>query len=103
MPCEEFNRKELALQPIALGTSGNEVAEGMRTAVRQGVHMVESCSRELERLGAIDAAPAAITHRGALDRVFVVGCRQPAWTTGMRRCMWTKDSVIMPSGQFHLA
>jgi hypothetical protein len=102
MSREELSRQQLAFEAIAVATRGDEVAERVRAAVRQRVHVVESGVREIEASGAVDTAPAAVAHRGALNGVFLVGGRQPAVTTRMGGDAWTKDAVIMPSGQFHL-
>jgi hypothetical protein len=99
---EEFNRQQLALEPVALAARGNEVAERVRSAMGQRIDMVESGVRELERGSAVHAAPAAIAHRGAFNRVLVVGGRDGPWTARVGGGVRTKSSVIVPSGQFHL-
>jgi hypothetical protein len=39
----------------------------MRSAVRQGIHMIDRGEIDIEESAAIDAAAAAIAHRGAFQ------------------------------------
>src|SRR5205085_9274219 len=88
---------------VTADARGDKVAESVRPAMRQRVDMVESGVAEIERLRAVHAAPTAVAHGGALNRVLVLGCRETAWTRLMGGVAGTQDSVIVPSGQFHIA
>jgi hypothetical protein len=69
--CEKRVREEVALQPVTVRARKNDVAGVMHAAVRQRIHVIESRSFEVEGRSAVDAAPAAVAHRGALDRALV--------------------------------
>src|SRR5262245_35674150 len=64
---EELVRKEIALQRVAALTREDDVAGVVGTAVRERVYVIERGRLELERRGAIDAAPSAVAHGRALD------------------------------------
>jgi hypothetical protein len=103
MPHEKHDREEFALEAVTGGTGGDQVPQRVRSAVSERVHVIERGVREFERFGAVDTAATAVAHGRALKGVLVVGGRKAAGTTGMGRRAGTKDSVIVPSGQFHLA
>lgn len=72
VPCEELVRKHVSLQPVARGAGGNEVARNVRAAARQRIDVVERRFSRVERMAAVHAAPAAVAHRGALERALGV-------------------------------
>ena len=104
MPHEKLDREQFTLQAIAAHAGGDQVAKRVRAAMRKRVNVIESGVGEFERFSAVNAAPAAVAHRGALNRVLVVGgwkAPRPARVGGSGAL--TENSVIVPSGQFHLA
>jgi hypothetical protein len=68
---EKRVREEVALQPVTVRARKNDVAGVMHAAVRQGIYVIEGSCFEIESRGAVDAAPAAVAHRGAFDRALV--------------------------------
>ena len=67
MPDEELVRQHVALQPVAGGTGGYDVARGVGASVREGIDVIEGRDGELEPLSAVHAAPTTVTHGGALE------------------------------------
>jgi hypothetical protein len=69
---EEFGRQHVTLLAVAPSARQYDIAGGVRATVRQRVDVIECREVELERRCAVDAASSAITHRGALDRSFLL-------------------------------
>jgi hypothetical protein len=68
---EESIWKEIAFQAIAAGAGENDVARVVRAAVGERIDVIQGRGLEIQLDGAVDAAPAAVAHRGALDGAFV--------------------------------
>lgn len=101
---EEIRWQHVALEPVASAAGGHEVAGDVCTAFRQRVHVVESSDIELEWGGAVHAAPAAVTHRGALDRSFLRVWVQSPGVASDAGDAWKGDAVTVSTpGQEHLA
>jgi hypothetical protein len=101
---EEIGGKEIAFQAIAAHTGGDEVAGDVRSAFRQRVHVIERRDVELEGGSAIDAAPAAVTHRCALDRPLLRPEVDPLRPMRKVGYAWKGDAVALSTpGQGHLA
>jgi hypothetical protein len=75
MSHEELDRKQFSLESITVAARGDEIAQRMRSTMRQGIDVIEGGVRKLERRGAVDTASTAVAHRGAFNRVLVVGSR----------------------------
>src|SRR3954470_18633571 len=71
--------------------------------MRKRIDMIERRIGVIEGLGAVHAAPAAIAHSGALNRVLLVGEGKPPDPAGVGGRAGAQDAVIVPSGQIHLA
>lgn len=90
IPSEELGREQIAFQSVTTPAGEYQVARRVRSTVRQRVHVVERREIELEKRGAVDAAPSAVAHGGALDRAFLVsggnllGAARSAWNAGER-------------------
>lgn len=69
---EELGREEVAFQAITASAGGNEIAGRMDAALGEREHVIDRCEVELERGGAVNAAPAAITHHGVFYRALLV-------------------------------
>jgi hypothetical protein len=103
-PSEEIGWQHVALEPVAAAASRHEVAGHVRTAFREWVHVVESSDIELEWGGAVHAAPAAITHSGALDRSLLRVRVQSPGVASDAGDAWKGDAVTVSTpGQEHLA
>ena len=100
---EELDRQQLPFHPVTARAGGDQVAEVVGPAVSQRVDVIERGVREVEGIGAIDTAAAAIAHRGALNRVLLVAYGVAPNAASVGGNAGTKNSVIVPSGQFHLA
>lgn len=64
---EEFGRQHVSFETIAAGAGEDDVAGDVGAPVRQRMDMVERGVIEFEWSSAVDASPAAISHRGSLD------------------------------------
>src|SRR4051812_3038062 len=103
-PCEEIAREHVAFEPIASAAGGDEVAGDVRAALGERMHMVEGRDVELEGSGAVHTAPAAITHRGALDRTLLGEVIDAPRAAGNAGNAWEGDAVtVSTSRQGHLA
>jgi hypothetical protein len=63
---KELDWKQVSLEPIATRTSRHEVPGRVRTAVADGLDVIERGGFERERLCAIHTATAAVAHRRLL-------------------------------------
>ena len=70
---EEFRWEHVRLEAIARRTRGNDVACDVRAAFGERMDVVERRAREVKRLGAVHAPPAAVAHRGELERSLLLG------------------------------
>jgi len=69
---EEFRREEIALEAITSSAGRDEIARRVDAALGEREDMVDRSEVELERGGAVDAAPAAVTHHCVLYRALLV-------------------------------
>ena len=69
---KELRRQQIALETIASTTGGNEVAWRMDAALGERKNVIDSGDVEVERRGAVDAAPTAVTHHGVFNRALLV-------------------------------
>ena len=101
---EEVGWQHVALEPVAAAARSDEVARDVCAAFRERVHVVEGSDIELEGSGAIHAAAAAVTHRGALDRSFLRVWIQSPGVASDAGDAWKGDAVTVSTpGQEHLA
>src|ERR1043166_1909779 len=101
---EELGGEQVALEAIAAGTCGDDVAGGVGTAVRQRMDVVERGELKVQRRGAVHTAPAAVAHRGALDGSLLVARANLLGATRDSRGSRKGDAVKRPTtGQCHLA
>ena len=70
---EEFRGEHVRLEAIARWAGGDDVACDVRAAFGEGMDVVERRVREVEWLGTVDASPAAVAHRGELERSLLLG------------------------------
>jgi hypothetical protein len=68
---EKFGGEHVAFEAVAPAAGENDVAWGVRAAVRQRMDVVERREVELQSGGAIDAPPAAVSHGGVFYRALV--------------------------------
>ena len=94
---EEISRQKISLESIALGARQHDVARHVRPTPRQRMDVVERREVELERRGAVDASSAAIAHRGALDRSFLMPGRNGLGPAARAGQAWEGDTVKMPT------
>jgi len=69
---EEFRREEIALEAITAPAGGDEISRRVDAALGEREYVIDRGEVELERGGAVDAAPAAVTHHGVLYRALLV-------------------------------
>jgi len=101
---EEVSREHVALEAVAAAAGGDEVAGNVSTTLGQRVHMVECGDIEFEGGGAVHAAPAAITHCGALDRSLLsVGVQSPGVARDSGDAGKGDAVTLSTPGQGHLA
>src|SRR5689334_22953105 len=101
---EEFRGEHVAFEAIAAAARGDEVARNVSTTLGQRVHMVECGDIEFEGGGAVHAAPAAITHCGALDRSLLsVGVQSPGVARDSGDAGKGDAVTLSTPGQGHLA
>jgi hypothetical protein len=72
VPSEEFRWQEIALEAIAPSAGGDEIAGRVNAALGERKYVIDRGEVELERGGAVDTAPAAVTHHGVFDRALLV-------------------------------
>lgn len=94
---EKFCRQKVALQTIARAAGEHDVSRRVRAAVGQRVHMVERREVEFERRATVDAASAAVAHRGSLDRSFLVARGDFLGSAADARSAGEGDTVEMPT------
>ena len=91
---EKLVWQHVALQPVAWGACGNEVASRVRTSLRDRVNVIERRDVERQWNGAVDAASAAIAHGSVLESTLdadIVGVPRAAREAA--RCAGERDSV----------
>ena len=69
---EELGRQEIALQAVTASAGGDEIAGRVDAALGEREDVIDRSEVELERRGAVDAAPAAVTHHGVLNGALLV-------------------------------
>ena len=67
MADEELVGQQIALEAVAAVAGGDDVARRVGAAVCEWIDVIEGREPELERPGAVDAAPAAVAHGCALE------------------------------------
>jgi hypothetical protein len=70
---EKVGRKLIAFQPITRRARENDVPGMVHAAVGEWVDVIEGRRAEIERNAAIDAATAAVAHRGSFDGALITG------------------------------
>ena len=104
---EEFSRKHVALEAIAASAGGDEVPGRVNAAARERENVVDGRYVEVERRGAVNAAAAAVTHHGVLDRTLLVAAMGTVRLLGAAGCAWESRKgnavIVSTPGQFHLA
>jgi len=81
IPHEEIVRQHVALEAIAGGAGRDQVAVRGDAAPRTRVHMIDRRMIVLEPRAAVDAAPAAVAHYGALERSLEIDVAKVGMTT----------------------
>ena len=69
---EEFGREEVPFQAITVTAGSDEIAGRVDAALCERKDVIDGRDVIVERSGAVDAAPAAITHHGVLDGALLV-------------------------------
>jgi hypothetical protein len=69
---KEFCWQEIALEAITASAGGDEIAGRVNAALGERENVIDRGEVELERGGAIDTAPAAVTHHGVFDGALLV-------------------------------
>lgn len=101
---EKLRRQKITLQTIAARTRQDDVAGDVRSAMRQRMHVVQRRTIEFQSRTAVNAAPAAVAHRCALDRPLLWASGDWFCPAADTRRAGEGDSVELPtSGQCHLA
>jgi hypothetical protein len=65
-------REKVALESVAAPAGRDQVAWGMGSAARQGDNVVNRGVIEVQDLGAVHAAAAAVPHGGRFQGAFVI-------------------------------
>ena len=82
---EEFRGQEITLQAITPAASGDEIAWSVNAALGERKDMIDGRYVVVERRGAIDAPPTAVTHHGVLNRALLVATRRALCALGAAR------------------
>jgi len=69
---EEFRRKQIALEAITASACSDEIAGRVNATLRQRKDVIDRRDVDVERGGAVDASPPAVTHHCVLDRALLV-------------------------------
>src|SRR5438270_11909147 len=85
IPREEFRRQQITLQAITSPAGGDEIAGSVNAALCERENMIDGCYVVVERRGAIDTPPTAVTHHGVLDRALLVATRRALCALGAAR------------------
>ena len=104
---EELGGEQVALEAITRATGGDEIARGVYATLCERKNVIDGGDFEVERSGAIHAAPAAITHHGVFNSALLVA----AWSAfgafgtpgGSRKTGETDVVIVSTPRQFHLA
>jgi len=78
---EEIQRQRVALELIARQAGDHEIPRRVRSATRNGQHMIQRRRLRSEMRRAVYAASSAVAHRGAFDRSLVMARRTAAAET----------------------
>jgi hypothetical protein len=104
---EEFSGQQIAFEAIAPAAGGNEVAGCVPTALGEREDVIDCRDVVVEGRGAVDAAPAAVTHHGVLNGALLVaawGALGFSCAAGDSWKAWQANMVIVSTPrQFHLA
>jgi hypothetical protein len=104
---EKLRRQQIAFQAITPAARGDEVAGRVDPAFRERKDMIDCCNFEVERSGAVHAAPTAITHHGVLNGALLVAAWSALGTFGATGDSWntreTNAVIVSTPRQFHLA
>ena len=74
VPLEELVRQHVSLHAVTRAAGDDKVARRVRTAARYRIDVVERRFKRVEVMRAVDATPAAVTHRRALEGALGVTC-----------------------------
>lgn len=69
---EEIGRKEIALQSVTAPAGRDQVAGSVQSAFGERKDVINRGDVEVQRGGAVDAAPSAVTHHCVFDRTLLV-------------------------------
>ena len=69
---EEFGGKEIALQSVTATACRDKIAGSVQSAFGEWKDVIDRGDVEVQRGGAVHAAPSAITHHGVFDRTLLV-------------------------------
>jgi hypothetical protein len=104
---KEFSGEQVPLHSVAAAAGSDEVAGRVLASFGERENVVDCGEVVLERGGAIDAATAAVTHHGVLDRTLLVAARHALGAFGAAGDFgkaWQANMVIVSTPrQFHLA
>jgi len=104
---EELCWEQVTFEAITAAARGDEITRRMDAALRERKNVIDGGDFEVERSGAIHAAPAAITHHGVFNSALLVA----AWSAfgafgtpgGSRKTGETDVVIVSTPRQFHLA
>src|SRR5438309_10922379 len=68
---EELGREQVTLETIAAAARGNEVARRVHAALGERKYVIDGGDVDVERSGAVHAAPAAVTHHSVFNRALL--------------------------------
>jgi hypothetical protein len=72
IPGEEFGGEKIALQSVTAPAGSDEIAGSVQSAFGERKDVIDRGDVEVQRGGAVDAAPSAVTHHRMLDRSLLV-------------------------------
>ena len=104
---KEFRWQEVTFETITAAARGHEIAGGVNATLGQRKDMVDRGDLKVQRGGAVDAAPAAVTHHGVLNGSLLVSAWCALGALGATRSSWkageTNVVIVSTPRQFHLA
>jgi hypothetical protein len=72
IPDEEIGWQHVTLEPITTGAGRDKITGSVDAALREWEDVVDGGDLKLERSGAVDTAPAAVTHHSVFNRTLLV-------------------------------
>lgn len=104
---EEFCREKVALETITASACGDEIARSVDAALGEREDVIDCSDLEIQRSGAIDTTPTAVTHHGVLNGALLMSTCGALGALGATRSSWkageTNAVIVSTPGQFHLA